>query len=225
MSHGTSRSRTDGTSETPGHQHERDGRDDARHLAIPHGGDERDDPEARPVTPDEIGQVFARIDDRAASAYPGLALVVISGARPVPLRRVNYYEDFQFMGLFDPHPDYPFIGPKELTVDAGAMGRNLMYFGESGLDLRMGEWSVTAGQMVAAGDPVAVILLGNGTCRTKHPGARAGMIAAVQRRKPRSGRAAVFPPVFRGRRLDDGPLRRNGGVAATDAGSDEKVAR
>jgi len=36
-----------------------------------------------PLTPDEIGQVFARVDDRGRAAYPGLALVVISGARPV----------------------------------------------------------------------------------------------------------------------------------------------
>ena len=54
--------------------------------------------------------MFARIDDRAQPAYPGLALVVISGAPPVALRRVNYYEDFQFVGLFDPNPDYPFDG-------------------------------------------------------------------------------------------------------------------
>jgi len=60
-----------------------------------------------------------------------------------------------------------------------------MYFGESGLDLRMGEWSVTAGQMVAAGDPVAVVLLGNGTPagpRIRAP--RAGVIAAVHNRNP-----------------------------------------
>ena len=154
------------------------------------------------VTPDEIGQVFSRVDDRADPAYPGLALVVISGARPVPLRRVNYYEDFQFMGLFDPHPDHPFIGPKVLTVDAAAMGKSLMYFGESGLDLRMGEWSVTAGQMVAAGDPVAVILTYKGTVGARIMAPRAGMIEAVHNRNPMPA-----GPLFSLRYFeDDGPM-------------------
>jgi len=185
VSHGTSRSRTDGSSVTAGTStSETDGTTHGTSQSRTAGMAETVHKRAL-VTPDEIGQVFSRVDDRADRAYPGLALVVISGARPVPLRRVNYYEDFQFMGLFDPHPDHPFIGPKILTVETSAMGKNLMYFGESGLDLRMGEWSVTAGQMVAAGDPLAVVNLGNGTpagpC-IRAP--RAGMIAAVHNRNP-----------------------------------------
>ena len=185
VSHGTSRSRTDGTSDTLGTStSETDGTTRGTSQSRTAGMSETVHKRAL-VTPDEIGQVFSRVDERADIAYPGLALVVISGARPVPLRRVNYYEDFQFMGLFDPHPDYPFVGPKELTVDAGAMGRNLMYFGESGLGLRIGEWSVTAGQMVAAGDPLAVVLIRNG--RPAGPcirAPRAGMIAAVHNINP-----------------------------------------
>jgi type IV secretory pathway TraG/TraD family ATPase VirD4 len=185
VSHGTSRSRTDGTSDTVGTStSETDGTTHGTSQSRTAGMSETVHKRSL-VTPDEIGQVFSRVDDRADRAYPGLALVVISGARPVPLRRVNYYEDFQFMGLFDPHPDHPFIGPKILTVETSAMGKNLMYFGESGLNLRMGEWSVTAGQMVAAGDPLAVVLLGNGTPagpRIRAP--RAGMIAAVHNRNP-----------------------------------------
>ena len=55
--------------------------------------------------------------------------MVISGARPVALRRVNYYEDIQFMGLFDPHPDHPLIEPQILTVDAPAW-KDLGYFND-----------------------------------------------------------------------------------------------
>jgi type IV secretory pathway TraG/TraD family ATPase VirD4 len=184
VSHGTSRSRTDGTSDTLGTStSETDGTTHGTSQSRTAGMSETVHKRAL-VTPDEIGQIFSRVDDRSDVAYPGLALAVISGARPVPLRRVNYYEDFQFMGLFDPHPDHPFIGPKVLTVDAGAMGKNLMYFGESGLDLRMGEWSITEGQTVAAGDPVGVIVLEDGTPAVRIRAPRAGVIAAVHNRNP-----------------------------------------
>ena len=66
--------------------------------------------------------MFARIDERAHQAYPGLALVVISGARPVALRRVNYYEDFQFMGLFDPPRITPIRRRSSLRSKAGRSG-------------------------------------------------------------------------------------------------------
>src|SRR5258708_34713586 len=89
------------------------------------------------ITPDEIGQVFARVDDRERVAYPGLALTVISGARPVVLRRVNYYEDYQFMGLFDPHPDHAFAPSLELCVEGRQLGFSLADFG-----LQMGGWSL-----------------------------------------------------------------------------------
>ncbi len=101
--HGTSRSQTEGTSET------------IQKRAL--------------ITSDEIGQVFARIDDKTQEVYPGLALVVISGARPLALKRVNYYEDYQFIGLFDPAPDFPFAAPKELCVDGRQMGLSLPEFG------------------------------------------------------------------------------------------------
>ena len=83
VSHGTSRSRTDGTSESSDHRHERDGRRrrDGTSQSRTAGTSETIQKRAL-ITPDEIGQVFARIDDRAHPAYPGLALVVISGARP-----------------------------------------------------------------------------------------------------------------------------------------------
>jgi type IV secretory pathway TraG/TraD family ATPase VirD4 len=185
VSHGTSRSRTDGTSDTLGTStSETDGTTHGTSQSRTAGMSETVHKRAL-ITPDEIGQVFSRVDDQGDRAYPGLALVVISGARPVPLRRVNYYEDFQFMGLFDPHPDHPFIAPKILTVETSVMGKNLIYFGENALGLQIKEWLVTAGGMVAAGDPVAVIATEQGTPTGHHIRApRAGMIAAVHNRNP-----------------------------------------
>jgi hypothetical protein len=118
--------------------------------------------------------LFARIDDRAHQAYPGMALVVISGARPVAVRRVNYFEDFQFMGLFDPHPDHPFAGPKELTVDGRQMGTSLESF-----RLRIAGWAIKAGEFVAAGDDAAVVATKDGTQAAHIRVPRAGLIAAV----------------------------------------------
>jgi type IV secretory pathway TraG/TraD family ATPase VirD4 len=130
VSHGTSRSLTDGTSQTHGTgSSENEGATYGTSTSET-AGTTRGSSQSRTagasetihkralVTPDEIGQIFARLDDRGRAAYPGLALVVISGARPVALRRVNYFEDHQFAGLFDPHPDHPFvkIEPPKLSL-------------------------------------------------------------------------------------------------------------
>ena len=120
------------------------------------------------------GSLFARIDDRAHQAYPGLALVVISGARPVALRRVNYYEDFQFMGLFDPNPDYPFSGPKELCVEGRQLGVSWTDYG-----LSITAWSVTQGQLAAAGAEAATVGAFNGMKAAVIRVPRAGMIGPV----------------------------------------------
>src|ERR1022692_2234826 len=128
VSHGTSRSQTDGTSDTSGTStSETDGTTRGSSQSRTSGESETIHKRAL-VTPDEIGQVFSRIDERAHPAYPGLALVVISGARPVALRRVNYFEDFQFMGLFDPHPDHPMIEPRDLFVASSDMGEYEKFF-------------------------------------------------------------------------------------------------
>src|ERR1017187_533650 len=168
VSRGTSRSQTEGTSETTGTSESRTaGTSETVHKRAL-------------VTPDEIGQLFSRIDDRAHPAYPGLALVVISGARPVALRRVNYYEDFQFMGLFDPNPDYPFLGGgKELSIDAGQMGPYVNLF-QAGLGLlQISSWPISPGQMVTAGDAAAVVVTEQGTDVGRIRVPRAGMITAV----------------------------------------------
>lgn len=148
-SRSTSRSRTEGTSETEGttsgtSQSRTDGMSETVHKRAL-------------ITPDEIGQVFSRIDDRAHPAYPGLALAVISGARPVALRRVNYYEDFLFMDLFDPHPDHLLIAPQVVCVNGKDMGRLVTFFAESPVGLKLAGWKCQLGGMVKAGDPVGLI--------------------------------------------------------------------
>jgi len=140
-SRGTSRSRTEGTSETEGTT---SGTSQSRTA----GSSETIQKRAL-VTPDEIGQVFARIDDRTHPSYPGLALAVISGARPVALRRVNYFEDFQFTGLFDPHPDHPLIAPMVAVVHGKDMGRLAFLFDQSmGARLKLAGWECPPGGMV-----------------------------------------------------------------------------
>jgi hypothetical protein len=178
-----SRSLTEGTSETVGTSSgETEGRTRGTSQSRTAGSSETIQKRAL-VTPDEIGFLFARIDDRAHRGYPGFVLAVISGARPVALRRVNYYEDFQFIGRFDPHPDHPLIEPQILTVDASGMGKYLALFREDGLEIK--EWQVSAGQMVAAGEAVALIATEmTGTPVTVIKAPRAGMIGAVHNTSP-----------------------------------------
>lgn len=58
------------------------------------------------ITPDEVGRYFGRIDERQDRLYPGMGLVLITGSSPVPLQRVNYYEDPTFADRFGTHPDH-----------------------------------------------------------------------------------------------------------------------
>jgi len=177
VSRGTSRSQTEGTSETTGTSESRtEGSSETIHKRAL-------------VTPDEIGQLFARIDDRAHGAYPGLALVVISGAPPVALRRVNYYEDFQFMGLFDPNPDYPFSGPKELCVEGRQLGLSWTDFG-----LSISGWSVTQGQLADAGAEAATVAAFNGLKAAVIRVPRGGMIGPV----PGDLQARLFSVLYYG---------------------------
>jgi len=108
------------------------------------------------VTPDEIGHLFARINDPQQSAYPGLALVVISGERAIALRRVNYFEDYQFARLFEPHPDYPSaVRWRELTVRSAALFAYSEYLQKCGTTKpEKTEWLAEVGEIVSTGDPV-----------------------------------------------------------------------
>lgn len=111
------------------------------------------------ITPDEIGKLFARIDDKQHQAYPGMALVLISGQDPVALRRVNYYEDPYFSGLYLPHPDHPMLGGSQNSaIDLEIQGPIELAWGYlSGLaggQLQV-QWLVNEGQIVKKNDPVA----------------------------------------------------------------------
>ncbi len=175
VSHGTSRSRTDGTSQsvTEGTS-ETEGTTRGSSQSRTAGMTESIQKRAL-ITPDEIGQVFARVDDRNHHAYPGLALVVISGARPVALRRVNYFEDYQFIGLFDPHPDYPYTAPKELTVEGHSIAPNLIEFG-----LSIDGWSIKSEGVVRGGDEAALVVVTSKRTPVAHVRVpRDGLIATV----------------------------------------------
>jgi type IV secretory pathway TraG/TraD family ATPase VirD4 len=196
VSHTTSRSRNDGTSEswTTGTS-ETEGTTSGTSQAHTAGTSETIQKRAL-ITPDEIGMVFARIDDRKHQAYPGLALVLISGARPLAIRRVNYYEDYQFIGLFDPPPDFPYTAPKELCVDGSQMGLSLPEFG-----LKVGAWSVVAGRIAASNDGAASIVTREGKNAAYIRVPRAGLVTSV----PAAGGTEVpAAPLFSLRYYEDG---------------------
>jgi hypothetical protein len=101
------------------------------------------------ISPDEIGQAFASVKDRTLLVYPGLALVLISGERPMYLRRVNYYEDDEFIGLFTPHPDHTFRLPELHIIDFGVLAAYRPHF--SNLFWRV---KVPSGAIVREGDAI-----------------------------------------------------------------------
>ena len=43
------------------------------------------------LNPDEIGLFLARVDEKAHPSYPGIALALVPGTHPNPVRRVNYF--------------------------------------------------------------------------------------------------------------------------------------
>ena len=147
------------------------------------------------VTPDEIGQLFARVDDRGRAAYPGLALIIVSGAPPLAVRRVNYYEDFQFAGLFDPPPDYPFLLPEELTVDGRSIGPVFLSLFKP-LGLSVSEWRVEPGMMVTAGEPAASVVTEAGTAKATITVPHGGMISAVPGEKNAIPDAPLFSVMY-----------------------------
>jgi len=153
-SHGTSESYGSGTSETYGTTH---GTSQSRTTGA------SETIHKRPlVSPDEIGFLFSRIDDQQEPAYPGLALVVISGERTIALRRVNYYEDFQFIGCFEPHPEFPNrLQARDLQVNGRRLLPYLAYLAFTDKKQpQIREWLVTDGQMVTCGQRVANISYG-----------------------------------------------------------------
>jgi type IV secretory pathway TraG/TraD family ATPase VirD4 len=71
----------------------------------------------RPIfLPEEVGRFFASSETKdyktaigvQDALYPGFALVLKGGGASMIVRRVNYYEDRRFEGLFNPHKKYKF---------------------------------------------------------------------------------------------------------------------
>jgi len=105
----------------------------------------------RPLcAPSEIGQLFARIDDRDDRAYPGLGLALISGMAPVVFRRVNYFEDIEFIGYFEPHPDHEMLQTRRCKIGSHGLRAFDHYF------QKPLSWTceVAEGEIVMAGDVV-----------------------------------------------------------------------
>ena len=100
------------------------------------------------IHPDEIGRKFSSVD-RDNPAYPGFALVVVQGEQPAPVRRTNYYEDRQFAGLFDPHPDHPFAHEQTQQVK-----KHFFLDAIQPSDQNRVPWEVSEGQMVTLGQPL-----------------------------------------------------------------------
>ena len=134
--------------------------------------------------------MFARVDDRAQQAYPGLALVVISGARPVALHRVNYFEDGYFARQFDPHPDYGLpCCWKDVSVSVAGLTPYDKFLSVAGMaESQITGWLATEGQLVSAGEPVVSLSLQvNGH--------------TVNVRSPRTGMITKLPEVSPGKRF------------------------
>jgi type IV secretory pathway TraG/TraD family ATPase VirD4 len=58
------------------------------------------------LNPDEIARRLGRVSDKDHPHYPGLAVAMISGERPLLVKRVNYFEAPRFRAFFDPHPEH-----------------------------------------------------------------------------------------------------------------------
>ena len=101
------------------------------------------------------------------------------------------------MGLFDPHPDYPFATWAELSVEGSQLGFALADYG-----LSLGAWSITIKQIAAGGGEAVAVLKD------------AGAAPAAWIRVPRLGVIRTLPaagqselpagPVFSLRHYDDG---------------------
>jgi len=101
------------------------------------------------MAPNEIGRMFARVDRRDDAAFPGLALALLAGQAPVAVRRTNYFEDCEFIGLFGHHPDHPFKPAQTLDVTWSGLRPYVETFGA----FRIEEIART-GQVVSAGQAV-----------------------------------------------------------------------
>ena len=133
---GTSETRTMGTSRTAGR---------GRNETIHH----------RPlIQPNELGRRLRRIDDRSHPHYPGLALVLVSGADPMIVRRMNYFEDPFFIDCFSPHPDHVFTPAVSYSLEGKLLWEQL-----ENADARdeITKWLLAPGQVAIHGQVAAIV--------------------------------------------------------------------
>jgi hypothetical protein len=154
---GQSTSETDGTSETTGTS-KTYSRSTSTSWSTSAGTGTSESLHLRPlIHPDELGRAFARIDDKEHPAYPGLALVIVTGFNPMVAFRKNYFEDVQFIDCFSPHPDHKWqaaishpvdgIGPLIAALEAATNGRRLT----------VTRWLIERGKIVFPGQAAAII--------------------------------------------------------------------
>lgn len=62
----------------------------------------------RLIEPHDVEKLLARIENKNDPRYPGVALAMIAGYPPMPIRKCNYFEDPAFYRCFTPHPDHEF---------------------------------------------------------------------------------------------------------------------
>jgi type IV secretory pathway TraG/TraD family ATPase VirD4 len=101
------------------------------------------------LNPDEVGRFFMGLTDRRHGAFPGLALV-LAGGETMIVRRTLYYEDYQFIARFHPHPDHAFNAPMKHAVNWASV---------KSLSLQEPEWRVTIGrgETVNRGDAIGFV--------------------------------------------------------------------
>lgn len=149
---GSSNSETRGTSETVGTS-----QTTTRGMGRTAGRGTSESLHKRPLLqPDDLGRLFARIDDRTHPSYPGLALALITGNDPVVVHRTHYFEDLEFIDCFSPHPDHAFLPPVEERV-AGIGPLIDQLEAVKGSRLTISPWFIAKGTVVKAGAAAARI--------------------------------------------------------------------
>lgn len=150
---GRSSSETSGTSSTTGTSET-----ETRGTAHTAGTGQSESVHRRPlIQPDEIGRHFARIDETNHPGYPGGALVMISGANPLVVKRAHYFEDVEFIDCFSPHPDHKFLSPVSSTVKSIRPLIDLLEASMRGRRLTIARWLVEQGKVITTSNAVAEI--------------------------------------------------------------------
>ncbi|MDP9128471.1 MAG: type IV secretory system conjugative DNA transfer family protein [Pseudomonadota bacterium] len=150
---GTSQSETSGTSDTSGTSQTQ-----TKGTSSSTGTGRSESVHRRPlIQPDEVGKFFARIDDKSHSFYPGLALVMVTGAAPLTVKRTHYFEDPQFIDCFSPHPDHRFLPAVPYSIEGIQPFIEKLEAARNGARLTIAQWFVEPGKVTIPGQLAATI--------------------------------------------------------------------